>query len=459
MNLKTFKKYISALLSFTLIALLFFLLSNQVHASTFGISRPVNSLGLVGYWTFDGKNTPWTSATAGTTLDSSGNGNTGTLTNMAQATSPVAGKIGQGLDFGGVDDYINIGNVGSGIRTISFWIKAPSAASQKIINIDGTDQIETNGSSQITATSFPGATVYVNGVAGSTISAGTWNHVTITDSTGVNASTFELGRVSSTYLSGSLDDVRIYNRALSTTEITQLYNTGISKFGVSPTKALTSGLVGYWTFDGKNTPWTSATAGTTLDSSGSGNTGTLTNMSQATSPVAGKIGQGLSFDGVNDYVVSSIGGSLNLTHTGTVSAWAKFTSATVYMVIAGNENWATDRNGFAIGTWGTAGRLGFDMGNAAGDNYINTTSAWNNGQWHMVTAKWDGSYMNLYVDGVSAATQKSQTIDAVSNVYAFTIGKNPAANNYYFNGSIDDVRVYNRALSATEILQLYNLGR
>jgi hypothetical protein len=95
---------------------------------------------------------------------------------------------------------------------------------------------------------------------------------------------------------GSIDEVRIYNRALSATEITQLYKQGASKFATSPTTSLTSGLVGYWTLDGKDTPWTSATAATTKDRSGNSNTGTLTNMYQATSTVAGKLGQGLSFD-------------------------------------------------------------------------------------------------------------------------------------------------------------------
>src|SRR3989344_2625910 len=109
-----------------LIALLFFLLSNQVHASTFGISRPSNSLGLVGWWTMDGKDTPWTSSTAATTLDKSGNGNIGTLTNMAQATSPVAGKIGQGLLFDNSNDCVNLASPAvlddMSAITMSAWI-------------------------------------------------------------------------------------------------------------------------------------------------------------------------------------------------------------------------------------------------------------------------------------------------------------------------------------------------
>src|SRR3990167_3333509 len=82
--------------------------------------------------------------------------------------------------------------------------------------------------------------------------------------------------------------------------------------------SLTSGLVGYWTFNGKDTNW-----GTnkTNDLSGQGNTGTLTNMSTTTSPVVGKIGQGLNFDGSDDVVNVPHAASITPTSAVTVSAW------------------------------------------------------------------------------------------------------------------------------------------
>ena len=63
--------------------------------------------GLIGHWTFDGKDTPWSSATAGTAIDRSGNGNNGTLTNMTRAGSPTIGKLGQALNFNGINDYVD----------------------------------------------------------------------------------------------------------------------------------------------------------------------------------------------------------------------------------------------------------------------------------------------------------------------------------------------------------------
>ena len=252
-----------------LIALLFFLLSNQVHASTFGISRPSNSLGLVGWWTMDGKDTPWTSSTAATTLDKSGNGNTGTLTSMAQATSPVAGKIGQALSFDGTDDWVNTTTDVGGLdaKTFAGWFKWNSLGSGWQLMVMDSDpdfdgdqyvglitsssdenyicmfQAHNGGLSRfLTCTDFaPSLNIwyhvagvidkadnslrlYINGALYSTY-----------QNAAVGASTFYnpsggagIGGKTSAgyYFNGNIDDVRIYNRALSATEVLQLYNLG-----------------------------------------------------------------------------------------------------------------------------------------------------------------------------------------------------------------------------------------
>jgi Concanavalin A-like lectin/glucanases superfamily len=62
------------------------------------------------------------------------------------------------------------------------------------------------------------------------------------------------------YLNGVEDDIRIYNRALSAMEVKQLYNLGAAKIGHSNDVALSIGLVGYWTFDGKDTNWSTGKA-------------------------------------------------------------------------------------------------------------------------------------------------------------------------------------------------------
>jgi len=124
-------------------------------------------------------------------------------------------------------------------------------------------------------------------------------------------------------LNGRVDDVHIYNRILSASEIRQLYNMGTpAKLGdvVAEKNPLMNGLVGWWTMDGPDVNWTSATAGKVRDRSGKGNTGTLTNMSRTTSPTTGKIGQGMNFNGSSAYIDSSNFAD-NLPNF-TVSAWA-----------------------------------------------------------------------------------------------------------------------------------------
>jgi hypothetical protein len=100
--------------------------------------------------------------------------------------------------------------------TVNVFYTAP--ASYKLINIDGTDQIEVL-LGYIAATSFPGTTaIYVDGVAGSAITAG-WHHIAITDTTGVDALTFQLGRAAAGYFDGAIDEIRAYNRVLSANDI------------------------------------------------------------------------------------------------------------------------------------------------------------------------------------------------------------------------------------------------
>jgi hypothetical protein len=88
-----------------------------------------------------------------------------------------------------------------------------------------------------------------------------------------------------------------------------------------------------------------------------------------------------------------------------------------------------------------------------------------NGKWHQAVATWNGSTISLYVDGVSDATAVSFSGSLRTNqTNSLTIGADDAAIGAgstplnYFNGTIDDVRIYNRALSATEVANLYHLG-
>ena len=318
---------------FILLSSFYFLLSPALANASVVIGHAnLNTLsnGLVGYWPLDGATTNWGT---GITQDISGQGNNGQMTSMSTSTSVASGKIGQALNFNGTN-YVDIGNVGAYTSnfSISFWVKQQATAVAEASVIEKRNAqtagwaIGITSSNQLVWRTFNGGSQFnILGNLGSfAITNGIWYHVVIVhtsgsasiyvngvDKSGTHAITDPAADATATRLAfqnggasklvGSLDDVRIYNRALSVQEVSLLYALGsinVAHSNTAPGSGLNSGLVGYWPLDGDTTNWTKDT---TQDVSGSGNTGSLANMSTSTSPVAGRIGGALKFNGVNGY--------------------------------------------------------------------------------------------------------------------------------------------------------------
>jgi len=226
-------------------------------------------------------------------------------------------------------------------------------------------------------------------------------------------------------------------------------------------QALASGLVGFWSFNGPDMNWRYNSA---YDRSSTHATGTMYNMSTTTSTVTGINGQALEFKGgptEGKYVAFGNPASLQLGNTGTVSVWIKYSVANNFHAgIVSKNNWATDRNGYnlALSQNGDDGTISGEIADASTDNTILSTQGFGDNNWHHVVFNWDGSFLRLYVDSVSAATPVAQTLTPVSNVYDLYVGRLAYSYVRFFNGLIDEVRVYNRALSATEIQELYKAG-
>ena len=327
--------------------------------------------GLVGHWTFDGKDMP-----QGQVNDISGQGNNGSMYNMSTSTSYVPGKLGQGLNFDGVNDHVRAVHILGAINTVtmSAWVKnnnATIAGSQSIVFRGTALTFELFVSGNDDLQSWIENSVAWHGAANSAAFTDwdQWHHVVAVydgsnvrlyrDGSQVAISGSETGNLpsstrtiitqgsSSAYWQGLIDDVRIYNRALSASEVKQLYLQGSSlKQSITPRKgsnpstfSIDSGLVGHWTFDGKDTAWNS---NTTQDKSGQGNSGTMTSMSTSTAPVPGKLGQGFLFDGVNDYasVTDPGSGILDFGDTAdmTISAWVNRNTFDTYDVIVAKQN-------------------------------------------------------------------------------------------------------------------------
>jgi hypothetical protein len=445
--------------------------------------------GLVGYWTFDGKDIGLSGTRA---KDLSGNNNYGTL-NGGASLKGIEGKIGQALQFDGINDGVLVtGDVmGTSATTVAAWINTRTlTVDQNIISNDtpafiaelkidqGDNQLEfsSDGGSTIAGISLTNlktntwmhivavrnssnqVTFYVDGVQ-----KGTPNQASGTPSGG--ATDTSLGYNSDSggnYWNGLIDEVRIYNRALSASEIARLYNSTQSKFNSSQTDSLTKGLVGYWTFDGKDIGLSGTRA---KDLSGNNNHGTLTN---GPARIEGKVGQALNFNGTSTYINAGHNASLGNLGPSTYSAWIyprSFGGGGTGKIISKNDG--NDKFAFGVDNIDvTAGLEVFILGTGANIDAFTSNNAINLNRWQFVTAVYNGSTnasgVSFYVNGVLVSHGGSETNLGTPRIDDSTIDLkigDIGDGSRVFDGLIDDVRIYNRALSAGEVNKLYQMGR
>ena len=204
---------------------------------------------------------------------------------------------------------------------------------------------------------------------------------------------------------------------------------------VTPTIPGTTNLVGYWTFD-------EGTGTTAADSSGKKNNGTITGAQW----VAGKVGGALSFDGVDDFV--DLGNPPNLpsgASARSICAWAMTnTLSTGWKVVVGYGSPAASQ---AFGFAQNGGVLsGFGFGN---DLLVN--NFWQTGLWYHLCLTYDGTTATLYADGVQLLSG-AKALNLVLSRARIGRQVNDAAE--FWNGLIDDVRLYDRALTQEEVAGL-----
>jgi Concanavalin A-like lectin/glucanases superfamily/TIR domain len=222
---------------------------------------------------------------------------------------------------------------------------------------------------------------------------------------------------------------------------------------------LENGLVGYWPFDSKTINWATNTA---QDLSGHGNNATLVNMSAVKSSVLGKIGEALQFDGSSTFAKA---GNANLpagTAARSISVWIKTTqgvAANTFPLIAEYGITGTVGEYYGLGlcppsenacNYAPAGVAGLGVWGPG----ITSARPINDGSWHHLVATFDGVNHRLYLDGVLQGTAPLTT-NTILNTYLF-IGGPIQSVVTFFNGSIDELRIYDRALSAQEVSQLFS---
>lgn len=207
------------------------------------------------------------------------------------------------------------------------------------------------------------------------------------------------------------------------------------------------GNAGIWIDDN------SLTGKKALDYSGEGNDGIPQNGVDTTSKGIFAT-KAFSFDGSDDKVKVKMSDSLRIDSTITLSAWIKTTSRTKTEGIIDTQEGSS--RGYRITVENDALEFGIYSGeNGGGYTELNGETNISDNRWHHVVGTWDGENMTIYVDGVEdgAATQ-SELAEPDQDLY---IGVRDVDNGY-LNGKIDSPRVYNKALSAEKVKQLYLYG-
>jgi hypothetical protein len=199
-----------------------------------------------------------------------------------------------------------------------------------------------------------------------------------------------------------------------------------------------------------------------LDSSSAPRNGTILG---ATRVAAGKIGRALSFDGVDDWVTvtDTTASKIDLTNGMTLEAWVNPTAMSGWETVLLKERgvagtgllsyalYAHDGAPQSSGFVGPAGYIRPAPANSTTDQGVRSAvhTAIPLGAWTHLATTYDGANQRFYVNGVLVAT-KAQTGNIAAGNQALRIGGN-AVSGEYFKGLIDEVRIYNRALSAAEI--------
>jgi hypothetical protein len=218
---------------------------------------------------------------------------------------------------------------------------------------------------------------------------------------------------------------------------------------------VTSGLV--LTLDAANKVSYPGSGTSWYDLSGNANTSTLIN-----GPIF-SVGNGGSivFDGANDYVSISYNSGL-IPNNLTLSAWINRTSAAYYAHFIGvpvsNTTWTSPYASYGIEYIGTTDTISLVTGYTDNNfDYTNAT-AFGNNVWFHFTATYDKSNVKIYING-TLQTTRAETRTLYASTANFYIGSNNTGIAYPFNGKIANTLLYNRALSATEVLQNYNVTK
>jgi hypothetical protein len=453
--------------------------ANAGHSS----HQPIaNSNGLLAWWRLDGDVT-----------DSSGNGNNGSGYTPANDGTDgwTDGKFGGGAKFGTANnDRITVPNIAVGTTfSISMWFKVTALTTYSELitefnNFGGYPGfILEMGHGGYGCSASGGELQFHVGdntlaevcSAKTTYNDGQWHHVVAmydgtqakmyvdnvlsvaANRTAVlaNSSVLTIGNYSggARVFPGTLDDVRLYNRALSTSEIAKLYA------GSAP-PAIDQSVMANWKLD--------ETSGTTVtDSIG----GTVSNTFSGTpKPISGIFSSGYSFNGSTDYITVPDTASEDFAGATAISgeAWIYATGSSSSTIVGKGSYSSAIGYEFALNSVGGLNGISIVLNTVNfHPYYLNSTYSMPLNTWTHVAFTYNSALSQafLYINGVKAAIKDTSTLSP-NGALLSALGKmtyigrrDPDTANAYFPGTIDDIRLYSRTLTDAEIYDHYLAGR
>ena len=417
--------------------------------------------GLIAYYPFDGD-------VQDKALDNDGTDNT--------SAGFVSGKMGKAKDFDGDDDVsvpVSIGRLITDNITLSAWVKVD-------VSDNGYGPIfgarNSGGGREfyqsVNADPANGWYLYGN-IGGSTydfdksIPTDEWHLITMTyegstvkmycdgslygsKNLASSISSFSEAYVgydgNGKYFDGSLDDVRIYDRALSQPEIKALYQrTSTQK--ITDKDRLTSGLVGHWPLNEDSSGKAYDLSGRGLDSTSVTGTSTAVGLGGA---------KARKFDGSDDYIDLGVK-PLEGLEKATMSVFVVFDSFDSQNVVfqARGSSW-DDAHGISHDTNGT--RIVASVNNGGSTVSVEEdVSNYSEGEWYRLAFTFDSGELTLYRNGSEIGKNTGGPSKISSNASNLMFGRADGAGRYH-KGRIADGRVYNRVLSKSEIQKLAEMG-
>lgn len=429
-----------------------------------GIFRVVEydlNAGLIAYYPLDGN-----------ANDQSANVNNGTVFG-ATSTSDRFGNQNAAYSFNGTNQYIQCPNqtylnFGSGDFTISMWVSFANNATNRFLigKSDGTfnnnkwivyhNYSPTQFSFHINTA---GGNSKFSGSASWQLESNSWQHlvisksgsnyktyinaVKVTDASGTlsvpnTSSDLTIGMVENVgWMSGKIDDIRIYNRSLSSSEIGILFEESNVKLDKS--------LIAHYKMDGNAN-----------DSSSNQNHGTVVGAS-LTNDRFGKNNAAYHFNGIDQYIQAPHLAALSLTGAeASISYWAKFEGTASIRHILGKSDGSNINNKWIFYYNNSPSQISLHVYKTSQGSFFPAPAAYtyDTTAWHHFVVTKSGSTYATYIDG-SRIAQGSGPSTLSATTAPLTIGV--VENSNWFQGSLDDLRVYDRALNASEIRSLYGV--